>query len=111
MNKCPDCHKEHNEDRRKVCGSCRIRRSRAKTKARAVELMGGKCVRCGYNKSMRALQFHHLDPTQKDMQISVSRNSSWKKIEEEIKKCILVCANCHAEVHEEIEKLKPLKLT
>lgn len=37
-----------------------------KTKLKAIEYKGGKCIVCGYNKSIRALQFHHLDPTQKD---------------------------------------------
>lgn len=106
MNICPDCSKEHCDDRRKVCGACRIRRSRRKTKEKAVAKLGGKCVRCSYDKSLRALEFHHIDPEQKDIQISMSKNNAWEKIEKELEKCILVCSNCHAEIHEEIEKEK-----
>ena len=71
----------------------------------AVEYKGGKCVRCGYKKCVRALEFHHLDPDGKDFPVS-SRGAckSWERIKEELGKCILVCANCHAEIHDEEAK-------
>ncbi len=103
MKICPECKREHNEKKRKICGTCRVRRARKRTKEKAVELLGGKCSRCNYNKSLRALEFHHLDPTQKDMQISVSKNPAWEKVKEELKKCVLLCSNCHAEEHEKID--------
>ena len=74
---------------------------RRKVRAMAVEHKGGKCVKCGYNKCIAALDFHHIDPTQKDVQISM--NSGWERIKEEIEKCILVCANCHREIHYELK--------
>lgn len=64
----------------------------------AVQKMGGKCSKCGYDKCLAALDFHHLDPTIKDIGISATRLGK-KKLEEELKKCILVCANCHREIH------------
>ena len=64
----------------------------------AVSHMGGKCVLCGYNRCMRALHFHHLNPHEKDFEISTK--SSWYDIQHEIKKCVLLCSNCHAEVHD-----------
>jgi hypothetical protein len=72
---------------------------RQRTKQRAIQYKGGACQLCGYDRSSRALNFHHLDPSQKDFGIGgVSR--SWEAIQAELDKCILVCANCHAEIHD-----------
>lgn len=80
--------------------SNRVRDSRRKTKAKCVEYLGGKCSICGYNKYNGALQFHHLDPSKKDFGISRGGNTrSFEKIRLELDKCILVCANCHFEIH------------
>ena len=72
-------------------------------KKQCVEYKGGKCVVCGYNKYIGALDFHHTDPSIKDFGISKFRNTSFKKneviIKKELDKCILVCRNCHAEIH------------
>lgn len=59
-----------------------------------------ECVHCGYNKSRAALDFHHLDSTKKDFTIAARLTSSLKTLAKEIKKCILLCANCHRELHE-----------
>lgn len=66
-------------------------------KANAVQYMGGCCVLCGYNRCHSALHFHHINPWEKDFNIS-SKNR-WIDIRKEIEKCALVCANCHAEIH------------
>jgi DNA-binding CsgD family transcriptional regulator len=64
------------------------------------EMLGGKCSKCGYNKCMQAIDFHHVDPSKKEGLINnILRTSSFKKAEEEAKKCILLCANCHREHH------------
>ena len=71
-------------------------------KVKAVEYKGGCCEKCGYNKYVGALEFHHLDPTQKDFAIgSKGYTRSWEKVKKELDKCILVCANCHREIHSE----------
>lgn len=69
--------------------------------------MGDKCNICGYNKSKNALAFHHVDPSKKDFSISSARASAlnWQKTVEEVKKCILVCHNCHSEIHEGITEI------
>jgi len=72
---------------------------RQRRKLKAVEHLGGHCSICGYNKSVRALQFHHKDPSQKDFGIG-SSNLSWERTVRELDKCLLVCANCHAELHD-----------
>jgi hypothetical protein len=60
---------------------------------------GGKCECCGYDKYTGALQWHHLDPTQKEFSISNRRGSPLEKLRAEVAKCKLLCANCHAEAH------------
>ncbi len=79
---------------------------RQRTKLRAIAYKGGACQICGYNKAVRALQFHHLIPGEKDFNISRA-SKSWQSIKTELDKCILLCSNCHAEVHEEIVELAP----
>lgn len=63
-----------------------------------------KCKLCGYSKSSSALEFHHKDETQKDYEISRLQSGGWsiKKIKQEMRKCVILCANCHREVHDEI---------
>jgi hypothetical protein len=81
----------------------RIHRTSLKT--RCLELKGGKCERCGYNKSHRALHFHHRDPSLKLYSIAeMIRSSSWEAIKEELEKCDLLCANCHYEEEEKKSK-------
>lgn len=74
-------------------------------KQKCVDYKGGKCVECGYNKCLNALSFHHLDPSQKDFEISRIRWMSKKtftKALPELDKCALLCLNCHAEAHAKI---------
>lgn len=75
---------------------------RRRRKEELVEYKGGKCEKCGYNKSIRALEFHHLDPTQKDFGIGGS-NYSIERLKDEVDKCIMVCSNCHSEIHDELD--------
>jgi EAL domain-containing protein (putative c-di-GMP-specific phosphodiesterase class I) len=70
-----------------------------------LEIHGNKCSVCFYNKCDSALQFHHIDPSQKEFEISESAYSL-ENLKAEAKKCILLCANCHAEVEKEILKSK-----
>lgn len=84
--------------------SRRVKAWRHRTKLRAIDYKGGCCVNCKYNKCPAALQFHHMDPTQKDFSISKSGISrAWERIQAELDKCILLCANCHAEEHNNIK--------
>jgi predicted HNH restriction endonuclease len=69
-------------------------------KERCVEYKGGKCEICGYNKYFGALEFHHKDPSQKDLQISKVRTRTFTdKIKKELDKCQILCSNCHREIH------------
>lgn len=84
------------------CKTCR-KNGVAKRRRRALAMLkaefGGKCAICGYSKYLGALQFHHLDPKEKGFGISQSGEpKALEKLREEARKCILLCANCHAEV-------------
>ena len=68
----------------------------------------GKCQRCGYNKCISALEFHHTDPTKKEFTIS-NDHFKLKEVMKEIKKCILICSNCHKEYHAGLWELEELK--
>ena len=68
-------------------------------KSQIVYVMGEKCVCCGYNKCHSALELHHLNPQEKDFTISDNVNKAWEKVKIELSKTILVCANCHREIH------------
>jgi transposase len=59
-----------------------------------------KCENCGYDKNTAAITFHHLDPSEKEFGIAeISKTYSADKLREEIKKCIVLCHNCHMEEH------------
>lgn len=81
---------------------------RTRRKEKLVSIFGGKCVICGYCKCIHALQFHHLDPQIKENNIS-TLYSNWQNLLDEVIKCILVCANCHAEIEYGNLKYDPIK--
>ena len=76
-----------------------VKSYRQRQKENIIYVMGGKCVCCGYNKCSSALELHHLDPTQKDFTFSENTNRAWETVVQELPKTILVCANCHREIH------------
>lgn len=83
-----------------------VKNRRKKLREMARESKGNRCIICGYGKCQRALSFHHIDPTKKEFDLSSKGlTRSWEKIQKEIKKCILVCANCHMEIHEGVTKV------
>lgn len=83
-----------------------VAKRRKKLRQLAVSSKGGKCQICGYDRYGGALEFHHLDPKAKDFSVSVDGSTrSWQRIKKEIEKCVLVCANCHREVHAGITQL------
>ena len=62
---------------------------------------GGSCISCGYDKNTSALEFHHRVPADKSFQLDLRSlsNRSWANILSEVKKCDLLCSNCHKELH------------
>lgn len=85
-----------------------VKKRRKKIREMAIRYKGGKCVFCGYSKYAGALDFHHVKDANKNFGISAKGYTrSWERVKKELGKCILVCANCHREVHAEI--LQPPK--
>jgi hypothetical protein len=100
---CSSCLKEfvfrrHRAMTVEFCSACLSKKRRRAIKLKAVEYKGGKCQNCGYNKCIGAMDFHHLDPQEKDFTISGSAGK-WETIKNELDKCVLLCKNCHAEQH------------
>lgn len=90
------------------CKKCRVEavtKRRKLLKIKSLKYKGFKCEKCGYDKCSSSLVFHHLDPTKKDFGISSKGLiKSWEKVKVELDKCILLCANCHGEEHEKLDK-------
>ena len=83
-----------------------VAKRRKRLKQMAIDLKGGKCIICGYKKSSAALDFHHVDGSKKEFGISLDGiTRSWQRVQKELEKCILVCANCHREIHASVLQL------
>ena len=109
---CPHCKKEKSIDlfykRRgnkpssycKECTSIQALTRQQNFKKQCLDYKGGKCLSCGYNNYQGALEFHHLDPNEKEFHLAtVKHNSFNSEIKRELDKCILLCSNCHREIH------------
>ena len=113
---CPICGvnfrpEDSNANQRQCCYSCMpkgIQLTRGMFLTKIKEARGGRCIKCGYNKCIAALEFHHIDPSKKDFTIS---NDHFKLQEavKESKKCIIICANCHREFHAGLWQLEDLE--
>ena len=79
-------------------------------KIKLIGLRGSKCEICGYNRSLSALDFHHIDKSKKSFSISGGYYHSKAKEEifKEVKKCVLLCSNCHHEVHDGIASIEKI---
>lgn len=90
--KCKECRKEAVLDKRR------------RNKIALVEYKGGKCEICGYHKCIDALEFHHINKDEKSFGIGNGDTRSLEKLKKEADKCILVCSNCHKEIHAQIRE-------
>jgi transposase-like protein len=92
------------------CAKCRSEQVsdwRRRVKERLVAESGGSCSLCGYDRYLGALEFHHLDPATKDFNLSLRGvTRSMERLRAEVRKCVLLCANCHAEVEGGIAALE-----
>ena len=72
-----------------------------KRKLELVSAAGGCCSSCGYDRNLAALTWHHLDAGRKSFHLDLRSlsNRSEQDVLRELAKCILLCANCHAETH------------
>jgi hypothetical protein len=87
MSQCKSCFNQTTHERQK------------NNKSSYVAYLGGKCVVCGYDRCYQALDFHHLDPSTKEINLSSGRGYSFDRAKRELDKCVLVCSNCHREIH------------
>lgn len=98
MSKCKYCDKTFTDERRPnstQCPSCQVSKRRWSRKRECVDYLGGQCQRCGWDKHLAGLQFHHL----RDKKFELNANGlllKWKRLVVELQKCILLCACCHA---------------
>ena len=89
----------------KPCANKQTIERQQELKKQIVEHLGGSCIICGYNKYYGALDLHHLDPSKKDKILSKRKTISFSTIKPEVDKCVLLCANCHAEFHGHLVRL------
>lgn len=82
----------------KKCSNIKTVERLRKYKEQCVKYKGGKCVKCSYHNCVDALEFHHLDPNEKEISIANS-NKSFERLKPELDKCILLCSICHREFH------------
>lgn len=81
------------------CNTAAVSERRREVKRQLVKEAGGKCRICGFAEHPAALQFHHLDPSTKSFHLSCQGHSrSIRRMRAEAEKCVLLCANCHAQV-------------
>ena len=101
---CDACRQKYQYNKRKQNGENPYLNQKERgvnKKIKAVLVLGGKCTYCGYDKNLSALEFHHTDPSAKEfaLDLRVFSNLSDVKLNMELEKCVLLCANCHREVH------------
>ena len=86
------------------CKSCDNKRKALKArefKQECLNYLGTNCCsKCGYNNNIVALDFHHLDPTEKEAGLASMGRALNNKVKKELDKCIVLCANCHREEHD-----------
>jgi transcription elongation factor Elf1 len=83
-----------------------VAKRRKRLKQMVVEYKGGECVICGYSKYAGAFDLHHLDESKKEFALSShGLTRSWERVKKEADKCVLLCANCHRELHGGITQL------
>lgn len=106
------CDSKSSDGLQHVCKLCDNKRRAERNAARKIEAInykGGCCFRCNWNEYAGALEFHHRDPTKKDIDWKKIRKYKFSNIKKELDKCDLLCANCHRVVHHEMY-LKKLHL-
>lgn len=88
------------------CNSAGVSKHRRAVKRQLVTEAGGRCTVCGFRDHPAALQFHHLDPATKEFHLGhQGQTRSIARMREEAKKCVLLCANCHAMVEAGVKKI------
>lgn len=85
------------KDRERTRERNRLRRNTHRTKIQEYK-QANPCVSC-LEPEPCCLEFHHLNPAEKDFELCRAGNESWETIEREIAKCVVLCSNCHKKIH------------
>lgn len=93
FSRCIECTKTANRDKPR------------EIKQKCIDYKGGKCEICGYSKYPGSLDFHHINSDEKEFSIGHRHNLNFDLLKKELDKCILVCKNCHCEIHGGIIKV------
>lgn len=92
-----------------VCKNC----GKSKNKQNKVKWIqsfkGSGCQLCGYNAHPTAIEFHHVNAEDKDRDLSLMKSMGYQNIVDEISKCLIVCANCHREIHANLVSEKKIQ--
>lgn len=89
-----------------TCRACILNRHRYTLKVKMIAYKGGKCQVCGYAQCTAALDFHHVDPNQKEFIFGGQHNLGAERLRAELDKCVLICSNCHRELHQATEAVE-----
>lgn len=97
---CKECRKLYRKQMRKAHPEIHNAQNKRSQKRKTVWLysLKKKCIICGESEPC-CIDFHHVDPTEKDFTIGKRRSRGRDKLYEEIKKCVCVCSNCHRKIH------------
>lgn len=112
LKKCPVCLELHSQKGNK-CFKCYFYEREKLIQEKVSNLLGGfTCWMCGYNKTKKNICFHHVNESEKLFGLTTRElvGYSWEKVTKEIDKCILVCHNCHGEIHEGIISSQKVQL-
>ena len=84
-----------------MSNSIHVKEWRKRFKQKIINSFGGKCGICGYDKCNEVFHCHHLDPSKKEFSLGrmMGNPHKWEYVIPELKKCVLLCSNCHGEVH------------
>jgi len=109
---CNCCSKKFlTKNRASKCSTCRKSIKCSMNRDVATSIFSGKCQICGYDRTIKALCFHHVYPQDKEFMISQCWHYSWKRLIKELEKCVMICSNCHDEIHDNlipIEKIESI---
>lgn len=97
---CANCHRLRHALREASESVDAVTRHRRNRKLRAVAYMGSVCEGCGRGGHSSLFEFHHWNADEKDFGLSEHGiPHSWERTVAELAKCVMLCANCHREVH------------